>query len=267
VANEWQGVRRCRPGNAGASHRARKHALESLVIQMVAPRRTRARAGGMLGLWKDPEPGPRHTATRVFSFQSVGHLHACPPRARVGLPQAVRALQLRLQRVHQRCRQHHHAVLTSLAAAHHDDEALEIDVLAAQLQRLGDAHAGAVEQLRQHGMRTLEQYQHRAHLGGRQHHRQARLVLQPIHGVHPRQVLAKHLPIQEQQCRQRLPVRGHRHTPLDRQPGQEGLRLVGAHFLGMAQTVEANEGSHPMDVGLLRPYAVVQITHMLAQLV
>ena len=179
----------------------------------------------------------------------------------------MRALQLRLERGRQGGRQHHHPVLAPLAATHDDHAALEIDILGAQLQRLGDAHAGTVEQLRQHGMRAFEQCQHRAHLGGGQHHRQARLALRAVQRIQPGQVLAEHLPVQEQQRRQRLPMRGHRHAALDGQPGQEGAHLVGAHLLGVAQTVEANEGPNPMDAGFLGSYAVVPVAHPLAQLV
>lgn len=64
----------------------------------------------------------------------------------------------------------------------------------------------------------------------------------------PRRIRAQHLAEEE---RKRLPVRGHRHLPIDRQPGQERPDLGRAHPARIAQAVVAREGSHPVDIGLL----------------
>ena len=60
---------------------------------------------------------------------------------------------------------------------------------------------------------------------------------------------------------------GRRHLALSSQPGQEGLNLVTAQINRVTQAVEANKGPHPMDVGLLRTYAVVKTAHLVANLV
>ena len=246
-----QGVRRGRPVNAGARHRALEGALQRLVVQVMAALHARARIDRQIGLREDPEPGPLRPRLRVLAVQRVGHEDAAPARLRVGRPQHLRARQLIVQGRHQRGGQHHRAVLAALAAAHDERAAFEIDILDAQLQRLGDAQPGAVEQLREQALLALQQRQDARHFVGRQHHRQTRLALRAADGFHPRQVLREHLLVQEQQRRQRLPVRGDGHAALDRQPGQEGLDLGPAHVARMAHAVEAHERPHPMDVGLL----------------
>lgn len=176
------------------------------------------------------------------------------------------AAQLCLQRRHQRCRQHDHPVFATLAAAHDDDAAFEVHILGAQLQGLSDAHAGAIEQLRQHGVRAVEQRKHRTHLGHRQHHRQPRLALRTLESLHPRQLLAEDLLVQKEQRRQRLPVRGHRDMPLGGQPGEESLNLGSAHLPRMAQPGPAHKRAHPVHVGLFSAQAVVQVAKLFAQL-
>ena len=54
---------------------------------------------------------------------------------------------------------------------------------------------------------------------------------------------------------------------LDRQPGEEGLHLAGAHLPGVTQPMKAHERPHPMDVGFLGAYAVVKVAQPLAQLI
>ena len=75
-----------------------------------------------------------------------------------------------------------------------------------------------------------------------------------------------YLLVQEQQRRQRLPVRGNRHLPLSRQQGKNSLDLGLADFARVAHAVEANESAHPMDVSLRCPYAVVSVTNPLTHL-
>ena len=129
----------------------------------------------------------------------------------------------------------------------------QVDIIRLQPHQFGQSHAGAIEQLRQQALLALKQRQHPCHLGRRQHHRQARRPVRPADGLHPRQVLPEHLLVEEEQRRQRLPVRGHRHLPVSRQPRKKGLDLGLPHLTRVAHAVEAHEGAHPMDVGLLGP--------------
>ena len=62
-------------------------------------------------------------------------------------------------------------------------------------------------------------------------------------------------------------VSGHDRKTLSRQPGQEGLDLGAAQICGVTQAMEVHEAAHPMNVGLLRPYAVVKVADLAAQLI
>jgi hypothetical protein len=170
------------------------------------------------------------------------------------------------------CGQHHHAVLRALAFAHDDGALLELEVLDAQAQRLEQPHARAVEQLpdqspagpwRGCACRAASS----GHLVGRQHHRQPAVLARAADLAHPGQLKAQHLLVQEQQGRQGLLVGGRRHLPLGRQPGQEGFDLGPRQLGRMAQAVVADEGAHPVHIGLFGAQAVVTVADLMAQLV
>jgi hypothetical protein len=242
-------------------------ALQVLVVRVVTALHARARAHRMLCLREKPEPGPRRSGLRILALQRIGHERARAASLHVGQPQRTCTRELFMQRGHQGSGQHQGAVLAALAAAHEHGTVLEIEVLDAQVQAFGDAHAGAVEQPGQQALLTLKQRQHACHFSHRQHHRQTRRAVRTADGLHPRQVLPEHLLVQEQQRRKRLPVRGDRYLPIGRQPGQKGLNLGLPHLARVAHVMEAHERAHPMDVGLLGTYAVVKIANPLTHLV
>ena len=70
--------------------------------------------------------------------------------------------------------------------------------------------------------------------------------------------------------RQSLPMRRYRHVALIGQPGQKRLHLGPAQLNGMPSAMEENEHPYPVDIRILRTYAVVQIantfTHLVQQL-
>lgn len=109
--------------------------------------------------------------------------------------------------------------------------------------------------------------QHGGHLVDREHRRNPARGRGSRHLVHPGQIDADHLAIEEQQCRQRLFVCRDRDPPHVGQVGQERLDLGGAHVLGVAHAVESDVGAAPGQVGLLGLQAVVQVPDALAQLV
>ena len=184
----------------------------------------------------------------------------------------MRLLELRAQRILERGGQHHDAVLAALAFAHDDRAAVEVDVLHAQAQRLGQAHAGAVEQAAEErrGRHPIpghadQRIQHAHDLVLRQHDGQARLPLRTADLVHPGQSLAQHLLVEEQQRRQRLLVRRRRDTALGGQPAQKGLDLRTRQLGRMTQAVKTDEGTHPMHIGLFGAQAVVHVADLGAQ--
>jgi hypothetical protein len=261
----WRGQGRL---DARTPHRALEGALERLVVQVMPPLEAAARVERQGLLREDPEPAPGRTRARELARQCIGHLHARHPGRAIGRPQQPRTRQMLAQRQHQRARQHERTVLAALAAAHDQGAALEVHVLGAQLQGLGDAHARAVQQLRQQAMDPVELREHARHLVVREDRGQPGLPPRAADGLHPRQIHAEHLLVQEQQRRERLPVRGHRDAPLGRQPGEKGLHLRRPHVARVRGTsVEADERANPEHVSLLGAQAVVKVAHALAHLV
>ena len=263
-----QGVRRGRLGDVGLLHRPLEGALEGLVNQVVATQQTiAARIGRQLRLREDPEPGPCERRPRVFAVQRMRHQHAGHTGRAISRPQRLRCRQLLAQGLRQRGRQHHHPVLAALALAHHDGPALKINVLDPQPQTLQQAHAGAIEQARKKPVLIGQGRQQARHLVVRQHHRQARWALWPPDIAQPGHRQPQHLLVEKQQRRQGLPVGGRRDLALDRQPGQKGFDIGPAQVSRMAQPMEVHKGPHPVDIGLLRPDAVVQVADLPADLV
>jgi hypothetical protein len=84
---------------------------------------------------------------------------------------------------------------------------------------------------------------------------------------HPRQVLAEHLGVQEQQGRQRLPVRGRCDFALVGEPTQESLDFGPSEISWMPKVVKADKCPTPLHIGLLRTPAVVQQPNAFANLV
>ena len=176
--------------------------------------------------------------------------------------------QLLAQRRLDRLGQHHRPVLAALAVAHDEGAAAELDVLDPQLQALGDAQAGAVEQRgEQPVLARFDGGQDAADLVDAQHHRQAARLTRPADLLHPRQVLAQHLVVEEQQGRQRLAVRGRGHLALGGQPTEKGLDLGPGHVGRVPQLVEADEGPHPVHIGILGARAVVQVADAFTELI
>ena len=93
--------------------------LEGLVAQVIPPHDTAARIGRMMILRKQPEPAPAATGTRLLPLQRIGHLDACPAVCNIPASDLPARGQLGPQTRHQRCRQHHHAVLAHPAARWH----------------------------------------------------------------------------------------------------------------------------------------------------
>jgi hypothetical protein len=116
-------------------------------------------------------------------------------------------------------------------------------------------------------VRRLDGLEQARHLAVREHHRKPGRAARAAHLAHPRQIEPEHLLVEEEQRRQRLLVRGQRHAALTREPGEKSLDLGRAHLGRVAQPVEAHERTHPMDIGLLGPYAVVQVADALAHLI
>ena len=167
----------------------------------------------------------------------------------------------------QALRQHQHAVLATLALADDHRAVGEIDVLDPQLQAFGNAHPGAVKELCEQSVLAIERTKHRCQLFLRQHHGQPALHPRLADLLKPGQAMLQDLRIEKHQRRQRLPVRRGRHLALRRKPTEEGLYLSATHFRRVPDAMKADEGTHPVDVGLLGTAAVVQEPDTFAHLI
>lgn len=209
------------------------------------------------------------TGARVLAIKCMGHLDATMPGGLVVGPDHPCRGDLLPQAMGHGLRQHQRAILAPLAGPHDEGAALEVHVLDAQLQGLGDAHAGTVEQGGQQAvLGRLQRRQQALHFNLVQNHRKAAPGLGAADLGHPGQILAEHLLVEEQQRRERLPVRGRRHLALVGQAAEKGLHLGAAHLRRMPTAlVKAHKCAHPVDVGLFGAQAVVQVAHPLTHLI
>lgn len=143
----------------------------------------------------------------------------------------------------------------------------KVDVLGAQRQALGDAHAGAIQKLSNDQMLdAVNGRQHPHDLLAGQYHRQAPVRPRPTDVLHPRQLHTQDFDVEEQQCRQGLLVRGRRNLAHIGQPHEESLDFFTAQFAWMPQIMKMQKVPYPKSVGLLGPAAVMQVPNALAKL-
>jgi len=78
---------------------------------------------------------------------------------------------------------------------------------------------------------------------------------------------AEDVPVEEEQRRERLGLRGGADLVHDREMGEEGVDLGRPHLGRVPELVEPDEATHPQAVGLLGAPAVVARTDRLVELV
>ena len=177
----------------------------------------------------------------------------------------MRQPQLRLRGRTQGLRQHHHAILVTLARPHDQGLVREVHVLHPQAQCLAQAHAGAVQQPAEQTVLVRQGIKEVLDLARAQHHRQAPPHCGPADLLQPRQLNLQHPAVQKQQRRERLVVRGGRELPIGGQCRPERLHLCGAHLRRVAQAKKADELLAPAYIELFRAQAVVQPAQALPQ--
>lgn len=116
-------------------------------------------------------------------------------------------------------------------------------------------------------MLALKPCQHATHLLNTEYDGQAPVAARVADLLQPGQIMAQHLGVEEQQSRQGLAVSRWRHRAVIGQVRQKGFHLRPAHLGRMPQPMKADEGLHPVDVGLLGAQAVMHQAQPFAQLV
>ena len=144
-----------------------------------------------------PEPVPRLGRPRILDGECVGQLHAGHSRDAVALPQLPGIGELQLQRCAQRFRQHDHPVLAALSLANHDHRSLEVDILDPQPKAFEQAHARPIQSLRDHSVGAIDRGQQTRDFLARQYRGHTYPGLRSAQVLHPRQLLAQNLPIEE----------------------------------------------------------------------
>jgi len=212
-----------------------------------------------------PEPVPRLGRTRVLDRERVGQFYAGHSRDAISLPEFSGIGELQLQWRAQRFRQHDHPVLAALSLANDDQRPVEVDILGPQPQAFLQAHARSVQSARDHAVGAVDRGQQARDLLARQYRGHTHPGLRTAQVLHPRQLLAQDLPIEEQQRAQGLLVSRDRHVPFIGQVGEKLLHLALPEFTRVAHAVIADEGPRPVDIRLFGAKAVVQVPDALAQ--
>jgi len=187
----------------------------------------------------------------------VRQVHPAQSAGQVARVQQAHLRQLAQQRFAQRARKHRHPVLAALAIADGQLVALQVHVLDPQPRALHQAQPAAVEQPGHQRLPPGQALQQPHHLRARQHHRQPPRPLGTDHVLHPRQLDAQHLPIEEEQGGQRLVLGAGGHVVPRRQPGEKRLHRRPVQFRRMPRQPRPDIPADPVQIRLLRAQAVV----------
>jgi hypothetical protein len=97
---------------------------------------------------------------RVLGFERPRHFDPALAALPVAFPKGARREHLGAQRRRKGAGQHDHAILVALGFAHDDGVPVEIDILDAKAHGFHEAHARAVQQLREQGGRAFHAREH-----------------------------------------------------------------------------------------------------------
>jgi hypothetical protein len=149
-------------------------------------------------------------------------------------------------------RQHPHPVPGTHARTHHDLVRCEVDVFHAQPRPFQHAESRPVQEERQQTGYARELAEDGSNLFAAQDDRQTPGALRVHDAVQPRDLLTKHLAVQEQQRAQRLVLGGGRHLSLNGERRQELCDLGCSHLRRMTLPVKQDMTADPRDVRLFR---------------
>jgi len=111
---------------------------------------------------------------RILAIQRPRQHDPTEPGREIRMMHPPNALEMVLERVARRVRQHHTAILLALPPPNCDLSPLEIEILHPKLKALLQSNPGAIEQHRDDPGHTSERVQHLSHFGHGQHTRHLR---------------------------------------------------------------------------------------------
>ena len=237
----------------GAAHRRLQHLLVDVVASAHASERIQRNARGR----KQVLPSRLGRRVGILACQRVGQVHPAQPTGQVACMQPPHLGPLPDQVLAQRRRQHRHPVLSPLAVAHRQLVALQVHVLEPQPHTFHQPQPAAVEQPGHQRLAPGQALQQAPHLRPRQHYRQPLRTLGPDHVLHPRQLDPQHLPVQEQQRRQRLVLGAGCNPVAAGQAGEKRLHRRPVQIAWMPWKPGPDIPANPVHIRLLGAQAVV----------
>jgi len=176
---------------------ARDGAADRLRIHVVTTANPAAWIRRQCGGRPHPEPVPGLGRPRILDGECVGQFHAGHSRDPIALPELAGIGELPLQRLAQCFRKHHHPILGALSLANDDHRSVEVDILGPQPQAFEQAHARPIQGTCDHAMGAIDRGQETRDLLARQHRGHTYPGLRAAQVLHPGQLLAQNLPIEE----------------------------------------------------------------------
>jgi hypothetical protein len=210
-------------------------------------------------------PGEARRGARHLVAERVGEIDLAAAGCKLRAVTRGDPLDLRLERVAQAGGQERRPVVLALAAANHDLAALEVHVLDAKGDDLGETEAAAVHEVADQAKRRLELVEHGAHVGPGEHRREMLGALGTFEARELRHGKVEHAAIQEDDGAEGLVLRGGRGAALLGEMIEESGDLGSVQLPRVAAAVEADEGSDPVGVGFLGARRVVQAPEGAAQ--
>ena len=166
-------------------------------------------------------------------------------------PPTAKVVAQRLNRAH---RQRHHAILVALPSPDQHHAPLEIDLLGPYPQGLHQAQPAAILQQRDQSRRAFDRRKEPHDLIPREDHRQAHRALGAHRVDRPiRQRPPEHLPVEEDQCLQRLVLGRCRDPATHGKIGEERGDFTGTELQRVLASMEDHEPSRPSDRDGHRP--------------
>ncbi len=208
-------------------------------------------------LGEHPLPPPLRRCIGVLAIERARHLHATPSIGEISSVCDTNADEMLLERLLERLGQHGHAVFGALAVAHGDLAAIEVQVLHAQAQALGQPQPRAVQHRCHEPHLAVEFVQHRRDLLRRHDHGHMSRFSSADHVAQITQRTVEYISVKKEQSGQCLVLRRGADLLLHGQMREERVDLRLAHLVGVANVVETDVALHPLAVRLLRSRAVM----------
>jgi hypothetical protein len=214
-----EGVQRGSLRNPGAVHGRFDDALKYRFAEMMSSELSSSTVTVRPCRGEYPLPNPLSPRIRVLARERVRKLDPAGAVPQIA-PMLFTSLSEVAAQVAFDCRWQHRHPIVALGAT--DDNLIggEVDVLDAEATALKQAQSGAIEERGHQARHAFQLPQDCQHFVTRQNHRQPLRAFRAHDAIEPGDLQLEHVPIEEQQCAQRLVLGGRRHVAF----GCEGLR-------------------------------------------